>query len=237
MAGAIIAAGEGSRLRRDGWAVPKPLVPVNGRPLIEHAIGNFAAVGVPLRAIIVNEQSVAVADHLRSRFPDLAAQILVRSTRSSLESLFAVLELLPAGRALVTTVDTWCPPGVFAACFREAERFPADAVVLAVTTLVDDERPLWVTVDQSDGRITRIGGPRGNAVTAGIYLIPDRLREERPGAGLDRLRDWLTRLSERGEPVYAAPMPIAIDVDRAEDIARAEAIHDEGRFVSMRADR
>ena len=31
---AIIAAGEGSRLRNEGVAAPKPLVPLNGRPMI-----------------------------------------------------------------------------------------------------------------------------------------------------------------------------------------------------------
>ena len=35
LAGGIIAAGEGRRLREAGYTVPKPLVPVAGVPLIE----------------------------------------------------------------------------------------------------------------------------------------------------------------------------------------------------------
>jgi NDP-sugar pyrophosphorylase family protein len=34
--GGIIAAGEGSRLRADGFRVSKPMVQVGGRPLIDH---------------------------------------------------------------------------------------------------------------------------------------------------------------------------------------------------------
>ena len=46
--GGIIAAGEGSRLREAGWAVPKPMVLVAGVPLIESAIRNFVAAGITL---------------------------------------------------------------------------------------------------------------------------------------------------------------------------------------------
>ena len=52
----IIAAGEGSRLREAGWAVPKPMVLVAGVPLIESAIRNFVAAGITRLSIIVNEQ-------------------------------------------------------------------------------------------------------------------------------------------------------------------------------------
>jgi len=56
LSGGIIAAGEGSRLRQAGWAVPKPMVPVAGVPLIESAIRNFVAAGITRLSIIVNEQ-------------------------------------------------------------------------------------------------------------------------------------------------------------------------------------
>src|SRR5207245_2545304 len=46
--GGIIAAGDGSRLRAAGFAMPKPLVPVAGVPLIEWVIGNFVAAENPL---------------------------------------------------------------------------------------------------------------------------------------------------------------------------------------------
>ena len=46
LGGGIIAAGEGRRLREDGFAMPKPLVPVAGVPLIEATLRNFLAAGV-----------------------------------------------------------------------------------------------------------------------------------------------------------------------------------------------
>jgi NDP-sugar pyrophosphorylase family protein len=88
--GGIIAAGAGVRLRQAGWTMPKPLVPVAGMPLIEHVIRNFLAAGISSLVIIVNEQARECADWVRSRFPDLDLEIIVKTTDSSLESFLEV---------------------------------------------------------------------------------------------------------------------------------------------------
>ena len=49
LTGGIIAAGEGSRLRRAGFAMPKPMVPIAGVPLIESVIRNFRAARITPR--------------------------------------------------------------------------------------------------------------------------------------------------------------------------------------------
>ena len=54
LAGGIIAAGEGSRLRQSGFAMPKPMVPVAGVPLIETVIRNLIAARVAPLAVIVS---------------------------------------------------------------------------------------------------------------------------------------------------------------------------------------
>jgi NDP-sugar pyrophosphorylase family protein len=86
LSGGIIAAGEGRRLRRDGWTVPKPLVPVAGVPLIVSVIRNFAAAGIPSLAIIVNEQEGDCVTAVRARFPHLDVEFIVKTTASSFES-------------------------------------------------------------------------------------------------------------------------------------------------------
>ena len=53
---AIIAAGEGSRLVQEGIAVPKPLVELDGRPMIGRLIDIFTACKAESISIIVNEQ-------------------------------------------------------------------------------------------------------------------------------------------------------------------------------------
>lgn len=221
--GGIIAAGEGARLRQDGWTVPKPLVPVAGVPLLESVIRNFEAAGITRLVIIVNEQARHCADLMRERFPRMALEFIVKTTASSLESFLEVTGSAGSGRMLVSTVDAWCRPADFTRFAEAATRRPAEATVLAITPFVADEKPLWVDLD-TDGRVRALGGDSGAFVTAGIYLVPASLRRMTPPRDLGRLRELLAWLHRRGHPLYGEVIATVVDVDRAEDVALAEAL-------------
>jgi len=235
MTGGIIAAGEGSRLRQAGYTAPKPLVPVAGTLLIECVIGNFLAAGIKSLVIIFNEEGGSECERwVRSRFPDVDIEIVIKTTASSLESFFTVAERIKEGPALISTVDAWCSPNDFIVFVQEAARRPADATVLAVTPFVADERPLWALLDQS-GRVKSLGGDTGTMVTAGMYLVPERVRRLSVPKGLTRLRDFLGWLVMSGEPVFGIPIETVVDVDRGEDVPLAEALA--SAFQSNKADR
>jgi NDP-sugar pyrophosphorylase family protein len=219
--GGIIAAGEGSRLRQAGWIVPKPMVPVAGVPLIESAIRNFVAAGITRLSIIVNEQERDCAAWVRARFPELDLRLIVKTTASSLESFREVAGGAGTGRMLVSTVDAWCRPADFAGFVESALRRPREATVLAVTPLVDDEKPLGAVLD-AEGRVTAVESPA--LVTAGVYLVSERARRLEPPPRLGRLREHLAWLLDSGEPMYGDVIETVVDVDRAEDVALAEAL-------------
>ncbi len=221
--GGIIAAGEGSRLRRAGFTAPKPLVAVAGVPLIASVIRNFLAAGITSIRIIVNESERDCVDWVRSHFPGIDAELIVKTTASSLESFVEVAAARDGGRMLVSTVDAWCPEEEFVRFVEAARRRPVEATVLAVTPLVADENPLWVDLDDA-GRITALGASSGSLVTAGMYLVSSRVRRTAPPAELARLRDYLGWLRRSGEPLYGEVMQTVVDVDRAEDVALAEAL-------------
>ena len=223
MTGGIIAAGEGRRLRQAGFDVPKPLVPVAGVPLLEGVVRNFLAANIASLTVIVNEDERDCVSWAAARFPTLDIRFIVRTTASSLESFTRVLAAAPPGPLVVSTVDAWCRPPDFVRFVEAARRRPLEATVLAVTPLVDDELPLWAVLDE-DGRIRRVGGETGNVVTAGIYVISERVRALTPPPGLGRLREFLAWLVAQGEMVYGETIDQVVDVDRAADVALAEAM-------------
>lgn len=223
MIGGIIAAGEGRRLRESGYTVPKPMVPVADVPLIEGVIRNFLAADIASLTVILNEDERECAAWLAARFPSLDLRVIVRTTASSLESFTRVLAAAPPGPIVMSTVDAWCRPADFTGFVEAACRRPAEATVLAVTPLVEDESPLWAVLDE-DGRIRELGGPRGNVVTAGIYVVPERVRALSPPAGLGRLREFLAWLVTSGEMVYGETIDRVVDVDRSADVHLAESI-------------
>jgi NDP-sugar pyrophosphorylase family protein len=225
--GAVIAAGEGSRLKALG--VPKPLVEVGGVPLIDHVLGNFEAAGIASVAVIVNEAEKDVAALVRARHGRLVSRIVVKSTRSSLESFREMLAEATPGRLLVSTVDAYCPREEFVRFVERARELPAASTVLGVTRFVDDEKPLWVTLAAGEesprgGRVTVVGGASGDAVTAGIYVFPERVRKMTIPGELGRLRDFLAWLAKSGEEIHAVEIPKVVDVDRVEDLAEAQAL-------------
>jgi NDP-sugar pyrophosphorylase family protein len=222
LGGGIIAAGDGSRLRESGWSLPKALVSVAGVPLIERAIRNFLAVGITAPVIIVNEQARACVDWVRARFPALQAEFIVKPTSSSLESFREVSRRLQGTRALISAVDTWCREADFVRFVEGALRYPAEDSVLAATSLVADETPVWLTADDG-GRIATLGGPSGTLVTAGLYLLSAPARAAAPPP-LGRLREYLGWLVQKGYPLYAETIRDVVDVDRASDVALAEVL-------------
>lgn len=221
--GGIIAAGEGRRLRADGWLMPKPLVPVAGVPLLEAVIRNFRAADIKPVTIIVNERGRDCVAWSRTRFPDVHLRFIVKNTASSLESFAEVAADDTPGPMLISTVDAWCHPTDFVRFVAAASARPLVATVLAVTPLVADENPLWVTLGDA-GRVRRLGARSGDVVTAGLYLIPETVRRQSPPRGLERLRDFLAWLVERGEPVYAETIETVVDVDRSCDVTLAESL-------------
>jgi len=223
VSGAVIAAGEGSRLKDLG--VPKPLVEIAGTPLIAHVLANFEAAGIASAAVIFNESERDCEAFVRERFPRLVTTIRIKSTRSSLESYREILAAAPPGRLLVSTVDAFCPRKDFVRFVRRAEALPADATVLAVTRYVHDEKPLWVNLARGhEGRVSAIGGSRGDAVTAGIYVFPEKVRRLAWPADLGRLREYLAWLAREDHPIEALEIEKVVDVDRAEDVAAAEEL-------------
>jgi NDP-sugar pyrophosphorylase family protein len=223
VAGAVIAAGEGSRLKDFG--VPKPLVEVAGIPLIAHVLDNFEAAGIASAALIFNESERDCEAFVRERYPRLVTAIRIKSTRSSLESFCEILGAAPPGRLLVSTVDAFCPRKDFVNFVRRAEALAGDATILAVTRYVHDEKPLWVNLAGGrEGRVSAIGGSRGDAVTAGIYVVPDAVRTLHPPAHLGRLREFLAWLASGNHPIEALEIEKVVDVDRPEDVAAAEEL-------------
>jgi NDP-sugar pyrophosphorylase family protein len=220
--GGIIAAGEGSRLRADGFRVSKPMVQVGGRPLIDHALDRFRAAGIRKVTVVINEASDDCRQWLKAHAGDFDLDMIVRSTPSSYATFRLVADRLVDGPAVVTTVDAILPVDQFRIFVTSASRFPDDAVVLGVTGHVDDENPLWVTLDTSNGRIRRIGGSNGSHVTAGLYWLPAK-RPAAPAADFARLRDYLGALVAGEQPVYGIALPCVFDIDRARDVAAAES--------------
>lgn len=232
---AIIAAGNGSRLSGDGVACPKPLVELDGLPMIGRLLDIFTANGAGSISVIVNESMPEVARYLAAAQSPVPLNVVSASTPSSMHSLHRLAPLIPDGKFILTTVDTVFDEALFA---QYAAAFEADDTCdgfMAVTDYIDDEKPLYVRTGD-DGMITAFTDRPFEGmkyVSGGIYGLKHpqatEILADCVAAGESRLRNFQRALIARGCRLKAWPMGRIIDVDHAGDIAKARAIINENR--------
>ena len=223
---AIIAAGEGSRLANEGVTKPKPLVELNGVPIIERLIRIFARNGATSINIIVNEQQPETVKFLNTIDAGCPINIVVKSTPSSMHSMHALSHLLRDEKFCLTTVDTLFKEEEFAQYIKNLEECDSDGI-MAVTDYIDDEKPLYVAAND-DMQITAFCDmPNADThfISGGIYgLSPKALDilDRCMADGVHRMRNFQRRLVESSMKLTAFPMGKIIDIDHAEDILKAE---------------
>lgn len=229
---AIIAAGEGSRLQQEGVATPKPLVSLNGRPMIGRLIDIFVNCGAECISVIVNEQMTAVREYLENLSVTLPVELrlVVKSTPSSMHSFYEVSSVLPEGRFILTTVDTIFRENDFRRYVEAFEQEGEDVDgLMAVTSYIDDEKPLYVDVD-SQMRITAFNDtPSAHAkyISGGIYGLDHTavgVLQKCIDGGVSRMRNFQRALVADGLNLHAYDMGKIIDVDHQSDIEKAIAL-------------
>jgi NDP-sugar pyrophosphorylase family protein len=145
---AIIAAGEGSRLVQEGITTPKPLITIQGQPLIERLIRIFLRNDATSISVIVNEEMTEVQDFLKKIRLPVPFHLHVRTTPSSMHSFYELSRYLRNDRFCLTTVDTIFREEEFSGfvqAFQASEKIDG---LMAVTDFVDDEKPLYVKTDK-----------------------------------------------------------------------------------------
>lgn len=224
---AIIAAGEGSRLAQEGVAKPKPLVEINGEPMIGRLINLFRRCNAESISIIVNEQMKEVRAYLESLSLDIPLNLVVKSTPSSMHSFYELSRVMPSGRFCLTTVDTIFREEDFREYISTMEAATECDGMMAVTGFIDDEKPLYVeTNDRLDITAFRDEAYEGaKYISGGIYALNDKavgVLETCIEKGIARMRNYQRALVEAGLHLKAYPLGKILDVDHADDIEKAE---------------
>lgn len=236
---AIIAAGEGSRLREEGIGQPKPLVPILGVPMIDRLMQIMSRCGAESISVICRQQMTDVWQHLveyQRQHSDIDIRLVSADTPSSMHSLARLSSVIPEGKVCVTTVDTIFQESDFAAYVEAFER--SDSGMFVVTPFVDDEKPLWVGVDalQAVSGAPIIGfydhaadlpatSPR--LVSGGIYGLDTRqawpVLHQCLADGQSRMRNYQRALVSNGLKLQAYVFDHIMDIDHASDLQKAEA--------------
>ncbi|WP_241254778.1 MULTISPECIES: nucleotidyltransferase family protein [Sphingobacterium] len=229
---AIIAAGEGSRLRKEGFNLPKPLLPLHGVPLIERLIRVFAKEGAQQVHVIINRQSPELKTFLTHTAFELPIILIEEDTPSSLHSFALLVKNNPAWTSCcLTTTDTVFRPHEFHEYLTAFhQKSDADAF-MAVTPFVDDESPLYVNTDDELHVEAFLDKATAGTkfVSGGIYCFRKAAMDcalRSVAAGNSRMRNFQRALLENDLNVDAFVFEKVVDIDHLKDRIVAE------RFLS-----
>ncbi|WP_374943743.1 NTP transferase domain-containing protein [Sphingomonas sp.] len=220
----ILAAGEGSRLR--GSAASKPLCPVGGRPLIDHALSNLAQAGIRRVVLVLGYRGEEVAAHLASRTQPVAIDIAWSDPRlPNGVSVLAAAPLVGDRPALLLMCDHLVDPALYA---RVAAAGAGTGVTLGIDRRLGHAwvDPLDVTCVATRGtRIVAIG--KGlephDCYDTGVFAIGPKLFAALAPLDAPSLTEGVRILAATGDAAVVDCSDLDwIDVDDAPALAKAE---------------
>ena len=171
----ILAAGYGTRLRPVTYTLPKPIVPLAGRPLIGWAIESLLAAGISDFIVNLHHLPEPIERYLRQRYGGIARfefsyEPEILGTGGGVRKVRALLESDP--EFFLVNGDTIQFPPYDA---LRAARTTRDALA-ALTLRHPPEGDRFTPVYVDDGRITGFGKGTGEALMfSGTHLISNRI--------------------------------------------------------------
>lgn len=218
----ILAGGQGSRLRPHTETCPKPLLPVHGRPMLEHIIERAKAEGFRRFVLAVHYLGEMIEDHF-SDGKQWGVEISYVREQTPLGTAGAIglLDPVPDAPFVISNGDVLTD--IRYGELLDFHRRHAAAATMAVR-LHEWQHPFGVVRISGVDIVGFEEKPIARThINAGIYVLDPKARSViTPGehCGMPTL---FTRLQERGERTIVYPMHEPwLDVGRASDLEEAQ---------------
>lgn len=204
--GVIVAGGRGTRLGELAREIPKPMLPIGGRPLLQRQIDSFREAGIG-RVVILAGHLASVIEQQARAWSDEHCRIEVVVEREALGS-GGCLQLVPQahGPLVVAFGDVAFDMDLRALLRAHHER---EARVTAVVHPNDHPHDSDLVRLDPRGRLLDLHRKphppelvARNLVTAGVFVIDSALAAALPACKLDLVHDVLARAHARGEAIY-----------------------------------
>ena len=199
----VFAAGLGTRMRPVTDTVPKPLIPVGGKALIDHMLDRFAAVGLETAIVNVHYRADQIEAHLAGR---QAPRIVISDERDALldqgGGIRKVLPLLGDEPFFLCNTDAFWLEGPRSNLAALARRWDPDTmdVLLLVAATTSSIGVDWAG-DFTMGADGRLGRREERTVApfvyAGIGIIKPALFADAPDGPL-RLAPYFFEAASKG---------------------------------------
>lgn len=176
----VLAAGEGRRLRPMTEVTPKPLIPVGGTTMLDHALDQLAAIGVTRCVVNTHHLADQIRDHLKQRS---RPEVVISHETVLLDTGGGIAKALPYFKGApfyVLNADIWWRDGN-QSCLQDLMKMWDATKMDALLLLVPREKAIGFEGSgdyniMADGHIKYRGNePSAPYIFSGIRIIHPRL--------------------------------------------------------------
>lgn len=208
MKAVILAAGKGKRLRPITATRPKPLIPLAGKPILEHNILGLINSGIDSLLLIVGYKEEMIKDYFRSGKEKFNIDINYITQEEYLGTAHAAgyaKDFVKNDDFLLLYGDLLVDSNLFSQLIRKFQSIQCDGVI-SLTEVKDPQNYGVITLDSKGFVENIIEKPSlelhaGNLANAGIYLFKSKIFK-----AIEK-----TKKSVRGEYEFTDSMKILIN--------------------------
>lgn len=224
----VLAAGEGEKMRPLTSSRPKVMLPIGGKPLLEHLVARAKEAGVEKFVIVVGHQKEMVMDHFDDGSDlDVAIEYVVQEERLGTGHALETAEGLAEDQFLVLNGDVLCDADSLKRVIEN------EGPAVAVVKVQDPDPDVDHILEVEEGYLKSVadkGKPLlSNLVCAGICLLDKRIFEalrivpasEGEGKQDRDLMTGLKALLADGERIRVAELESWIEIVLPWDILKA----------------
>jgi D-glycero-alpha-D-manno-heptose 1-phosphate guanylyltransferase len=183
----LLAGGQGTRIRHLAPHLPKPMIPVGGRPFLQWSIRYFAAQGLGRFLISAGHKAEVIGEHFsQNPLPGVAVRTVAEpspmGTGGGLR--YAVRAVQPSQRIWIVANADSLVLADLASCVEAFRGGPAQAGIVGVR--MDDASRYGTLVSDGQGRLVAFceKRPGSGTINAGVYLFKaellDRFADRQP---------------------------------------------------------
>ncbi len=198
----ILAGGLGTRLRPLTYTVPKPMLPVANKPILDHIIERLAGAGIDGAIVTTNYLAKQIDEHVKKANYKIPVEVVeetvplgtagaVRNVRWKLDSDFLVTQ-----GDIISSIDL-------------REHLAAHRGVATISlTKVENPSAYGIAELEEDGRVKRFlekpgtGECFSNLANTGTYSFSHEILDFIPDGRCDFSLDVFPSLLEQKKPVY-----------------------------------
>ncbi|MEU7006255.1 glucose-1-phosphate thymidylyltransferase [Streptomyces sp. NPDC046332] len=176
----VLSGGAGTRLRPFSYSMPKQLIPIVNKPVLEYAVENIVDLGVSEIAVIVGDRAAQITEALGdgSRFGARITPIHQDKPRGLAHCVELARPFLGEDDFVMYLGDNMLPEGIT----KIADEFRADRpAAQIVVSKVPDPRAFGVAELDADGAVVSLAEkpsrPRSDLALIGVYFFTSAIHQ------------------------------------------------------------